>query len=125
MSESTQPQVRRIKDVMVEQIMAGATTQQVLDAIYLEFPQANSGPKDVAWYRWRLRQQGQLPERAKLTPAERKARKAAYEAQYRAKQDAVKAARRADAEAQAKAELEARIEAEVEARLAARLAEQG
>lgn len=129
-SQNTQPQAeaeeqvrpRMIRDVMVERILAGDSTDEVLAAIYAEFPNANSGPKDVAWYRWKLRRDGQLPERRKLTPAERKARKAAYEAQYKAKQAAVKAERRDEAKAKAKAELEARIEAEVEARLAARLA---
>lgn len=109
---------RMIKDVMVERILAGDSTQEVLDAIYAEFPDANSGPKDVAWYRWRLRKDGKLPERSKLTAEERKARKAAYEADYRAKQAAIKAERRAEAKAAQEAELEARIAAEVERRLA-------
>lgn len=130
MSKSTQPQAesqveeqvrpRMIRDVMVERILAGDSTDAVLEAIYAEFPNANSGPKDVAWYRWKLRKDGKLAQRAKLTDEERKARKAAYEAEYRAKQDAVKAARRAEAEAKAAAELEARIEAEVLRRLAER-----
>lgn len=92
-----QPKVRRIKDVMIEQIGAGASTQEVLAAIYAEFPNANSGPKDVAWYRYQLRKQGALPARTKLTPAERKAKKAAYEKAYKAKQQELKAARRAAA----------------------------
>jgi hypothetical protein len=71
---------------MVEQLLAGADTEQVLEAIYKAFPQASSTAKDVSWYRWKLRKEGKLAAATKLTVAERKERKAEYEREYRAKQ---------------------------------------
>lgn len=119
------PQPRRIKDVMFEALVRdGVTdTQEVLRRIYAEFPQANSGPKDVAWYRWQFREKGLLEAKGKLTAEQRKARKAEYEAQYKAKQAAVKQARREAAMKLAAEAERARIEALVEAEVARRLAE--
>jgi hypothetical protein len=95
--------VRKIKDVMYEQIVEKkeTNTQVILDAIYLEFPNANSGPKDVSWYRWKFREAGHdIPggRGGKLTDAEKKARKATYESQRKAKLEADKAKRRETAQ---------------------------
>lgn len=91
--------VRKIKDVMFEQIVEKkeTDTQKILDAIYLEFPDANSGPKDVSWYRWKLRKAGHDiggGRGDKLSPEEKAAKKATYEADRKAKQDKAKADRR-------------------------------
>lgn len=104
---------RSIRDIMYEMIPAKNedgkdkyTTEEILEKIYEEFPNANSGPKDVSWYRWRLRKEGVLQggkSRQSLTAEEKKARKAEYEKNYREKQRQEKEARRAEAGAQAAA----------------------
>lgn len=91
--------VRKIKDVMYEQIVEKkeTDTKVILDAIYLEFPDANSGPKDISWYRWKFRRDGHEVEGGrgeKLTDEERKAKKVEYEAKRKAKLDKDKADRR-------------------------------
>jgi hypothetical protein len=93
---------RVIKDVMEEFLIALAEdeldveleTRLVLHQVYTEFPGASSGPKDVAWYRNKLRNEGRLARREKLTAEERKANKLAYEKEYAAKQKVKKEAER-------------------------------
>lgn len=98
--------VRKIKDVMYEQIVVAqeTDTQKILDAIYLEFPDANSGPKDVSWYRWKFRKAGHEiagGRTEKLTDEERKAKKTKYEAERKEKLAKDKEARRQAAQAAA------------------------
>lgn len=117
----------KIKDVMRYAILDRGieSTEQVLALILHFFPQANSGPKDVAWYRWQFRKNGLLPERSKLTPEQRKARKAEYEREYKAKQQAAKDERREAANAERERIERERFEAAVAAAVAKALAERG
>lgn len=63
-------------------------TQELLDLMYLHFPNSKGTAKDVAWHRNRLRNAGVIPPVVRLTPAERKLRKAEYEKQFRARKAA-------------------------------------
>lgn len=118
---------RMIKHVMYEALVRDRVedTDEVLERIFAEFPTANSGPKDVSWYRWQFREAGLLPKQEKLTPEERKARKAAYEASYKAKQEQLKAERRAAARAEQDAAEAKRFADAVAAAVAAELAKRG
>jgi hypothetical protein len=118
---------RAIKHVMFEALVRDEVTdtQEVLDRIYEEFPNANSGPKDVSWYRWQFRECGLLDAKQKLSAAERKANKAAYEAEYKAKQQAAKDARRAVARAEQELAAKVAFETAVAEAVARALAERG
>lgn len=117
----------KIKDVMIFCLMELELeeTDLILEVIYHFFPQANSGPKDVAWYRWKLRRAGKLEQRETLTEEERKARKAAYERDYKAKQQALKEARREEAAAERERIATERFEAAVADAVAKALAAHG
>lgn len=95
--------VRKIKDVMFDCLVTEqiTDTQEVLNRIYAEFPTANSGPKDVSWYRWKFREAGHpIPggRGAKLSEDEKKAKKAAYESTRKQKLAQDKEARRQEAQ---------------------------
>ena len=57
---------RLIKDVLMEGIKAGLDTDAILENVRDEFPSCTTDHKDVAWYRWKMRKDGDLP------PVERK-----------------------------------------------------
>lgn len=103
---------KNIAEVMRTSIAAGMSTDEVLEQVYLHFPNANSGPKDVAWYRNKIRKGGgEVPNsRPRLTADERKAHKAAYEAEYKVKQQELKEERRQAAIAARRDEVTAQLE---------------
>ena len=57
----------------MELLIEGKTTQEVIDTVKAEIPDANPTPATIAWYKNKLRQEGKL---AKPVKAEKKVKAA-------------------------------------------------
>lgn len=57
----------KIKDVIVEGLKAGHETDAIVSAVHKKFPDAKTGPKDIAFYRYQLRKSGDLPAAVRKT----------------------------------------------------------
>jgi hypothetical protein len=75
MSEEKAPK-RGIGTVIVEQLRAGATNEEALAAVKVEFPESSTSNTTVSWYRNDLRKKGE----AIPTAAEARRAKAPAEA---------------------------------------------
>ena len=64
----------------MELLIEGKTTQEVIDTVKAEIPDANPTPATIAWYKNKLRQEGKLPKPEKKVKPEKKAKAAPVEA---------------------------------------------
>lgn len=52
----------QIKDVITSGLLAGHDTDVIIKAVHEQFSDAHTGPKDIAFYRCKLRKEGLLPK---------------------------------------------------------------
>lgn len=57
----------------MELLIEGKSTQEVIDTVKAEIPDANPTPATIAWYKNKLRQEGKLPKPEKKVKPEKKA----------------------------------------------------
>lgn len=57
----------KIKDLIIDGLLSGTDEQEIIRLVHQNFPDAKTGPRDIAFYRYKLRKSGQLktPERGK------------------------------------------------------------
>ena len=83
MTENTQEVKVRGKGIgarAMELLIEGKTTQEVIDTVKAEIPDANPTPATIAWYKNKLRQEGKLTKPVKAPKPEKKAKAAPVEA---------------------------------------------
>lgn len=93
----TVPQYKTVIELMNEHLPrleadGKCHTSELLELMYLHFPESRGTHKDVAWHRNRLRKAGVLNPVQRLTVEQRKARKAEYEKKFRERKQAERAA---------------------------------
>src|SRR4051812_5187008 len=52
----------KVKDVIIAGLLAGHDTKEIVQAVHDQFSDAHTGPKDIAFYRCKLRKEGLLPK---------------------------------------------------------------
>ena len=87
MTENTQEVKVRGKGIgarAMELLIEGKTTQEVIDTVKAEIPDANPTPATIAWYKNKLRQEGKLAKPVKAPKPEKKAKEVKQEAEVEA-----------------------------------------
>ena len=91
MTENTQEVKVRGKGIgarAMELLIEGKTTQEVIDTVKAEIPDANPTPATIAWYKNKLRQEGKLAKPVKAPKPDKKAKEVKQEAEVEADADA-------------------------------------
>lgn len=78
-NKEVKPRGKGIGARAMELLLEGKSTQEVIDTVKAEIPDANPTPATIAWYKNKLRQEGKLPKPEKKEKVAKapKAKKAA------------------------------------------------
>ena len=78
-NKEVKPRGKGIGARAMELLLEGKTTQEVIDTVKAEIPDANPTPATIAWYKNKLRQEGKLAKAERKPKAEKKAKDAPVE----------------------------------------------
>ena len=75
-NKEVKPRGKGIGARAMELLIEGKSTQEVIDIVKSEIPDANPTPATIAWYKNKLRQEGKLAKAERKPKAEKKAKDA-------------------------------------------------
>ena len=78
-NKEVKPRGKGIGARAMELLIEGKSTQEVIDTVKAEIPDANPTPATIAWYKNKLRQEGKLAKAERKPKAEKKAKDAPAE----------------------------------------------
>ena len=86
-NKEVKPRGKGIGARAMELLIEGKSTQEVIDIVKAEIPDANPTPATIAWYKNKLRQEGKLAKPVKAPKPEKKAKEVKQEAEVEADAD--------------------------------------
>ena len=87
-NKEVKPRGKGIGARAMELLIEGKSTQEVIDIVKSEIPDANPTPATIAWYKNKLRQEGKLAKPVKAPKPDKKAKEVKQEAEVEADADA-------------------------------------
>ncbi len=86
-NKEVKPRGKGIGARAMELLLEGKSTQEVINTVKAEIPDANPTPATIAWYKNKLRQEGKLAKAERKPKAEKKAKEVKQEAEVEADAD--------------------------------------
>ncbi len=86
-NKEVKPRGKGIGARAMELLLEGKSTQEVIDTVKAEIPDANPTPATIAWYKNKLRQEGKLVKPVKAPKPDKKAKEVKQEAEVEADAD--------------------------------------